>query len=527
MKYTAIAIPSNGKAKQIQKLAAQYWGATYIRGILSIPICWLGEICDKLENICQKIAQELREDEGYEPAWKLYEKYRYFAQMHDTIEPVRIRNIDHNLSLKPHQFLPLKLARMTFHEFGTGLLISDDMGLGKTAESIFIACHENCKTVVVTCPASMVGEWVDEFKKFSTIHQKICAPSQVRKSIVKNQVIIINFEKLVKLAPLIGHDKFAPDLLIVDEIHEFTSRKAKRSKALSHISSVTRKSILLTGTPIANRPSDALFMLSLLDSKFDFNDEYRYWKFFCDYKRGAYGMDHTGASNMRQLSLMLKRCYMIRRLTSQLDYLPENNKVYIDLDAPDELAMKTRKILNKIGKDKLEKADEKEMNRLLKKSRDAEQTRKDIGMIKVPHVVQFVKDLVEQGEPVIVFAFHKEVQMELIRELNNPLHIIGGTPVPERQRIKKRFQEGNDMIIVLSLGAANTGLTLTKARYLVFAEPDYKSAVVKQASKRHHRIGQERDCKTVFIYFKDCLDEYVLRRMENKTNVIDKIIKSE
>jgi superfamily II DNA or RNA helicase len=146
-----------------------------------------------------------------------------------------------------------------------GLFLSDVVGLGKTMIATMIAKRfieangKNTKILVVFPPA-LEDNWVSTFKLFG----------------IKKKAQFITNGSLSKV--LEGrdqyHDKEDFDLIIVDEAHQFRSDNANRYDELQKIckspclnpgllKSYRKKVMLLSATPLNNRPDDLLNQLLL------------------------------------------------------------------------------------------------------------------------------------------------------------------------------------------------------------------------------------------------------------------------
>jgi SWI/SNF-related matrix-associated actin-dependent regulator 1 of chromatin subfamily A len=97
--------------------------------------------------------------------------------------------------------------------------------------------------------------------------------------------------------------------------------------------------------------------------------------------------------------------------------------------------------------------------------------------------------------------------------------IDGSMSVVQRQRVVDDLQSGMLEVVVLSMGAAGVGLTLTGACTAIFLEIPWSPAVLKQSEDRLHRIGQEKECSIYYILCNDTLDTYVWRTIHRKENV--------
>ena len=141
-------------------------------------------------------------------------------------------------------------------------------------------------------------------------------------------------------------------------------------------------------------------------------------------------------------------------------------------------------------------------------------------------MIEFVKNIMEIEESVVVFCHHKAIHELLHRSLSEyaPASIIGGQSDKERQEGIDRFQNGETKLIIAGLRAGNVGLNLSRARYVIFAELDWSPAIHRQAEDRLHRIGQKN---TVFAYYlmgNGTLDDHVANVLVDKSYEIDAIM---
>lgn len=79
----------------------------------------------------------------------------------------------------------------------------------------------------------------------------------------------------------------------------------------------------MSGTPMLNRPVEIFNLLKIIwpDIFIKFS-EYVNW--YCDAKKTKFGMDYSGATNIRELNYILTQHVMIRRLKKDvLTELPD------------------------------------------------------------------------------------------------------------------------------------------------------------------------------------------------------------
>ena len=79
-------------------------------------------------------------------------------------------------------------------------------------------------------------------------------------------------------------------------------------------------------------------------------------------------------------------------------------------------------------------------------------------------------------------------------------------------------------VFLLSLKAAGTGLTLTRASYVFLLDPWWNPQAERQAIDRAHRIGQD---KPVFVYrlvANDTIEEKVMKLQDDKRRLFAEVI---
>ena len=148
------------------------------------------------------------------------------------------------------------------------------------------------------------------------------------------------------------------------------------------------------------------------------------------------------------------------------------------------------------------------------------------GIAKLPHVINFVKNIMEIEESVVVFCHHKVIHKLLHESLQefSPVSIIGGQTDSFRIDQIDKFQKGESKLMIAGIRAGNVGINLTRAKYVIFAELDWSPAIHRQAEDRLHRIGQKN---TVFAYYligNGTLDDHVADILVDKSYEIDEIL---
>ena len=102
------------------------------------------------------------------------------------------------------------------------------------------------------------------------------------------------------------------------------------------------------------------------------------------------------------------------------------------------------------------------------------------------------------------------------------VRIDGSTKNEQRQFNVDIFQKDDECLIaILSITACATGITMTKASTVVFAEMYFTPAVMIQAEDRAHRIGQEHTCVNIhYLFGPNTLDELIYQKLLEKHFIV-------
>jgi len=415
-------------------------------------------------------------------------------------------------------------------------LLADDMGLGKTVQTLaYIASEKQSLPVLVIAPLVTLTNWRREIERFMKKKSKngritedgvptiTVIRSGKQKELSDYDFYLINYELLYKRQ--IDLSKLNIRTLVCDEVQHLRSKTTQKYAAVKKLAAM--KSINyrvgLSGTPIYNHGSEIWPIVDILKPGLLGN-----FKEFCDIY--CYLNDKGNAivleSKRDSLRRDLEKHIMLRRKKSDvLKDLKEKVRYREIIDA-DVNYYKNE--LNKIwGKLEEEQKNAKtEFDRSASYNRAIQSERQVAGIAKLPHVINFVKNIMEIEESVVVFCHHKYIHKLLHESLAvfSPAAIIGGQTDKIRQKSIDDFQNGDTKLMIAGLRAGNLGINLTRAKYIIFAELDWSPAIHLQAEDRLHRIGQKN---TVFAYYligNGTLDNHVADILVDKSYEIDSIM---
>ena len=415
-------------------------------------------------------------------------------------------------------------------------LLADEMGLGKTVQTLaYLSKEKQSFPALIIAPLVTLTNWQQEIRKFlkkKSKNGKIIESDSPTSTMIRvgklsdigqYDFYIINYELLHKRLPDLL--KLNIRSIICDEVQHLRSKTTQKYAAVKKLAATQsiKYRVGLSGTPIYNRGSEIWPIVDILKPGLLGNFK-EFCEYFCwvDEKGKAMVLDNKRDTLRRQLTTHV----MLRRKKSDvLKDLKDKVRHTQRIQADD----KYYKIeLDKIWK-KLEEEQKYAQTAFDKSSsyqRAIESERQVAGMSKLKHIVEFVNEVMETDESIVVFCHHKAMHKLLHEKLSehNPSSIIGGQTLPVRDKEIDRFQKGKTKLMIAGLRAGNVGINLTTARYVIFAELDWSPAIHRQAEDRLHRIGQKN---TVFAYYlvgAGTLDEHVADILVDKEFEVDSIL---
>ncbi|XP_038077029.1 SWI/SNF-related matrix-associated actin-dependent regulator of chromatin subfamily A-like protein 1 [Patiria miniata] len=400
------------------------------------------------------------------------------------------------------------------------VLIADDMGLGKTLQAICIACFYRAEwPVLVVSPSSVRYSWAEAFEKWipSLDPQDINVVLNSKSSGTSGQVNILSYDLMHRKAAELKQFRF--QIIIMDECHFLKNVKTARTKAALPLLKAAPRVILLSGTPALSRPSELYTQILGVAPRL-FPSFHEFGLRYCNATQNPWGWDYSGSSNMTELQLLLEECIMIRRLKQDvLKELPSKTRQMVIMDPS---IVKTNSKALKVAADQMgrKKPKSEERGVLLKYFAET-------GLVKVPAIRDYVLDLLEADHKFLIFAHHQSVLDALCIAISQKkydyIRIDGSTSAAHRKAHCDRFQEEKTCrVAVLSITAANAGLTLTAASMVVFAELFWNPGILVQAEDRVHRIGQQDATNIRYLIAKGTADDYIWPLVQKKLSVLGK-----
>jgi SWI/SNF-related matrix-associated actin-dependent regulator 1 of chromatin subfamily A len=385
-------------------------------------------------------------------------------------------------------------------------ILADQPRVGKTLPTT-AAALENLPALIV-CPAIAKTVWEAAFCKLSNASIRVVNGKNDAMKTTNHQVVIINYD-LLQYFNNAGYRT-----LVLDECHRIKNPKAMRTKAAMLLMKNIANVYALSGTPIPNRPIELWPILHGLGiyrgGWFDFAARYaKLWA-------APWGLDTSGASNIPELKALMKPHVLRRKKEDVFKDYKDPQVSLITFDLPND------KREQQFDADALVA----NPNALLAFEGLAE-IMKEAGLRKVNPAAEFIDDLLNSGEPVVVFAHHKDVVAELVKELktHKPVTVVGDTPRAQRDKAIADFQAGTAKCIIGNIAAMSEGVDLSAADTIVFVECTWSTSALEQASSRVENITKNGIQPVIYLLtIRASLDHNVLAKVLKKQNIVNQII---
>lgn len=451
-------------------------------------------------------------------------------------------------TMRDYQHLGLAwLANTT--SAGFGAMLADDMGLGKTLTALALHLHRRESTsgatgpTLIVCPASVVITWEREVHRFAPTVPTLryLGADRTLEDATSRTIVITSYETLRRDVDLLALLAF--DLVVADEAQMVKNHRTATAHALRRIKATVR--VALTGTPVENNLTEAWALMDWLNpglfgTQRVFRDQF------------ARPIEDNIADTERTTRLSgLMSAFMLRRRKSDPGILTElppkdirprivslsTEQIQLYQQTADdtfqeirdaqgvhrkglllELFNKLQQICNSPAQYRKDPLDD---------DYDPEQAASRSG--KIGALDDLLPALTAPGESALIFTRYRTMAKLLLRHLrshgHDPLYYSGDIPsVRERQRIIDTFQARSGQLMVMTVKAGGTGLTLTQANHVVLFDRPWNPAKENQAIDRAHRLGQQRTVTVHPLITENTLEDRVDELLKHKRALADAVL---
>lgn len=410
-----------------------------------------------------------------------------------------------------------------------------EQGLGKTKIGIDLALEwlkdDVVDTILFVTKRGLIANWSEEMRAHSHLRPRVLDQNHSANFFALNSsapMLLTHYEVLRteerRLALFLRTRRVG---VILDEAHKIKNPDAAISKALHRLAPGFVRRVIMTGTPVANRPYDIWSQVYFLDRGKALGTDFEAFKANLDLTNDLWADEGKRRSFERAAGGVFERIspFSVRETKSTAGIeLPE--KVIENVAV--ELAPRQREMYDEIvqslrtevivGGRLVEDDSEAVLKRLLRLVQVASNPRLiDESYDETPGKLPVLERLlaaaiVDEQSKVIVWTNFIENADWLERELArySPVKVHGKVDMDDRNAAIARFKADPDChVLIATPGSAKEGLTLTVANHAVFYDRGFSLDDYLQAQDRIHRISQERTCYVWNLVAMRSVDEWV------------------
>ena len=444
-------------------------------------------------------------------------------------------------TLRDHQRRGLSwLAWMHRHRIGA--ILADDMGLGKTLQVLALLAWErevdDCAgPTLVVAPTTVVEAWraeaalhvpslevlVDHGSGLLTDEEFGDATSQELEGKQKTPDLVVTTYGRVARNPA-RYQQVQWGRVVADEAQAIKNPATKQSRAVRSLNAETH--IALTGTPVENRLSDLYAIM-------DFANPGIFGSAAAFQNRLAIPIERYGDEEAKRRLRGLVQPFILRRLKDDaaigLD-LPEKQDIVERVPLSREQAA-LYEIFIKDMEMRLQLPGGKRRANILGAlvkikqicNHPAHFAGDGSGILadgkhrsaKIERIFEITDQALEQGKKVLMFTqfptFGKMLAPELQSTFGVEVPVLhGGLSRAKRTQMVRDFQSADGPpIMILSVRAGGTGITLTEASVVIHIDRWWNPAVEDQATDRAYRIGQNKSVEVYKLVVQGTIDERI------------------
>jgi SWI/SNF-related matrix-associated actin-dependent regulator 1 of chromatin subfamily A len=413
-------------------------------------------------------------------------------------------------------------------------IIALQPGSGKSlCGTIACALQHSQKPILIVTPVALKTHWSRELRHWAHINSLILNSSFTWDKVRSHhEVLITNVDILHKI-----YHELQGNIggIIVDEADTFSKDTTKKYKAFVELWKGTEMCILLTGTPIRNRPVDLYNLLYFVDPVY-WKDKAHYLQRYCNPSYSQFGgIVYNGATNLEELSKRVKPFIFWKPAEEILADMPKQNITIYKVQAGDAEFKKENDaimaIIEENGWDiaelvEMDNPDAKQAEVLLR----IKELSKSAYFHKRSKVLDFINEFMkdsEEDESFTLVGNHRAVLEDL--KLQYKCDVInGGVPGHMRQKYVDDFNRGDKRVLALNTIAGGVGFSLPNCRHMFVVEPDYSANKTEQVMARIRRMTSVNKVSFYsFFVVVDSIEENMIKAISEKSKVATKVVEGE
>lgn len=538
-------------------------------------------------SVCVQLRGTFRHELKVGPALQAWAKDERFCRVNRALE-LRLLTAPADPTIDTKPLYDFQWVGTEFMDVAGSGLLGDEMGTGKTIQLLSLMANlgpaESLPAVVI-CPNGVKVNWAREAAVWfpEATPYVVAGTPKLKKQLFVDAakdptaLVIINYESVRLWSRLSGYgsiklnkcrecDKNYGDprltaarcevhpkelqripfkFIVIDEAHRIKDPHSKQTRAVWAVGHqlTIRRGWLATGTPIANAPDDLWAPLHAILPQ-EYPSRTRFIDRYCLQGWDAHGgLTTVGLrpDTREEFDLLfdprfrrMPKALVLDQLppkvyeTRYVEMSPKQAKAYADVDkqyvtkledgtilaAPNDLIAQVR--LTQFASSYVEMVDEHQA-RLIEPCPKLDELMLILDELGTSHQVA----VSSESRQLIELA-----EARFIKAKISYSKIVGGMNVHDRDWNLQRFQEGRHRVMLFTLKAGGTGLTMTAADVLVRIQRSWSMIDNKQGEDRVHRIGSEKheSVTIIDIVTQNTVEDQVqLPRLLEKTRRLEQI----
>lgn len=430
-----------------------------------------------------------------------------------------------NLKLRDYQIEGVKHLMS-----GQRRLLLDDPGLGKTCQALVAAASLGAKRILVIVPPATRWGWAEEVVRWTHYKPQVLVGTMAW--LDPNADCYILSYSLLNSPMILDQIKQRWPVCIVDEVHFCKTLGTNRTEQIfgKRSKGIATNSVYLwglSGTLMTNTPRDLFPIMRGMGNKWlgKYRQQRAFQYRFCDAFMSGYGLDDSGASNLKQLNHMLFNSGLaLRRLKGDvLKDLPDITYRLMPIEG-DKVVHAAFKKWDKV----LRRQDFS--GKLPVSGEELAKARKEVSLAKEKCMFEYIKYRLEEHPKILQFFWHKvgvkAMDLNLKCDSIESACYFGPMSATQKEEAKSDFINGDVQVINANYQSAGVGLDGFQkvCSYGVFYDIPWCFTEIQQCAGRLHRFGQGKPVLIDIPVIMGTAEQYVMKKVFEKENYFESVL---
>jgi SWI/SNF-related matrix-associated actin-dependent regulator of chromatin subfamily A-like protein 1 len=366
--------------------------------------------------------------------------------------------------------------------------IADPSGTGKTIMALATVAIAHAFPLVVVCPPLLLAQWQAEIAKWFPGW-----PVQLLdgESLLENQkAYLVSYSRLQKYSQSLKG--LRPHSIIFDESHRLKGYETHQTRLSTELAKRIEYRLLLTGSPIINRPADLMAQLKVM-GRWDVFVNVRYFsETYCGAWYDGGERSPSGAGNLSRLEEQLRIYCMVRRTEEQL-------KACLPVKFVTPVYLRPDRQIDNLWQTWFRGA-----------AIDVQTLRRNAYELKRSAVIEWLVETWFAEGKTVIFGYHREYVRDLAQVFSSRL-VTGDN---SREQIQATIQDFRDdpeaKFLFLTYGIGSQGWQLDFADRVVLVELDWSDSTHQRAEGRLSSLVREKPIRVYRLLVSGTYEDHML-----------------